>query len=139
MTTPILPTKAQLAAYTYSPATLAADAEVENFLTVTNNYSFILQLIQGFRGGIGQTYEINRVSFTCAATEIVYIGTDSDVTSLIKYLTGTLYGYIYTVTIPQFSAGDNPIITAWVPTTTTGYYIPNGANHNKTCIKVAWA
>ena len=142
MTTPILPTKSQLVAYTYSPAQLIADQQVETFLSVTNNYQFVLQLIQAFRGGVSQTYDINMVTYTSTPTSFVYFGTPSDVQTLIIYLTGTLYGYSYTVSTPTYYAqqGSTPAYLTWDPVTSgVGLALTMGANNHKNCILIAWA
>jgi len=142
MTTPILPTKAQLVAYTFSPAQLIADAQVENFLSVTNNYQFVLQLIQAFRSGTSQTSDINGVIYTSSATSFVYFGVPSDVQNLIIYLTGSLYGYLYTVSTPTYYAkvGSTPAYLTWTSVTSgVGLALTIGANSGKNCILIAWA
>jgi hypothetical protein len=82
MTTFILPTKTQIQGYTASPAQLLRDATVETFLSVTNQYDFLLQLNQQWRAGA--------TSFT------YYNQSPSQMTLLNTYLTDTSYGYNYT-------------------------------------------
>ena len=143
MTTPILPTKAQLAAYTYSPAQLITDAQVEEFLSETNNYQFVLQLIQAFRGGVAQSYNINNVTVSTSTTSFIYIGTASDVNYLKTILSEPAYGYSYTVTTAVYVA---PVSTPTpIPAsvtmngTGTPFVITIGENAGKSCIQVSWA
>jgi hypothetical protein len=139
MTTPILPTKSQLAAYTYSPAQLIADAVVEQFLSVTNNYDFILKLIQAFRGGLAQSYNINGVTVISSVTSFIYIGASTDVNYLNTVL-GPAYGYTVTTAVYTPGVTSPAVIPATVTMDGTGtpFAITLGPNAGKSCILVAW-
>lgn len=143
MTTPILPKKSALAAYTFSPAELNADEEVETWLTNPvglggNNYDFVLKLIRAFRDGSSHTYDIDGVDTIVPATGFMYISDATTITTLISYLTGTLYGYLYTVDeLTKSRIGD--VVTYSYQTATTGYLIESGPNAGKRCIRVSWA
>ena len=136
MPTPILPTKAQLAGYTYSPATLNADEEVETYLTVTNNYDFVLKIIQAFRDGTTHNYNIDGLIVTAPATSFIYISDATTIANLIVYLTQDLYGYKYTVSM--FSIVAAGLASTYIPATGTGYSITLGPNTGKKCILVSW-
>ena len=83
MTTCILPTRAVLAGYRFSPIDLNKDAVVEHFLTVTNNYDFLLKLMDTLRNGITASFNYTSDLETC------------------QYLMSYLTEYGYTVT-PEF-------------------------------------
>ena len=82
MTTCILPTRAVLAGYRFSPIDLNKDAIVERFLTVTNNYDFLLKLMDTLRNGITASFNYTSDLETC------------------QYLMSYLTDYGYTVTPP---------------------------------------
>ena len=117
MTTCILPTKTALAAYKFSPIQLNLDAEVETFLTVTNDYDFLLELMSALRAG--------------ESTSFTYISTELHCQYLMYYLTQAQFGYEYTVT-PTYDTGLTLSNQAPTP-------ISSGANAGKFSIIVAWA
>ena len=87
MTTCILPTKTAIATYEFTPIQLNRDAEVERFLTQTNNYDFLLKLMKTLRDG--------------KATSFEYISDLSTCQFLMYYLTQPEFGYAYDVS-PTF-------------------------------------
>ena len=105
MTTCILPTKAVLAGYKFSPIELNQDAVVETFLTVTNNYDFLLKLMNALRTGLDTSFTYTSDQETC------------------QYLMAYLTDYGYTVT-PAFNT-ETPILEQ-APSrvgSTNNYYI----------------
>ena len=105
MTTCILPTKAVLAGYKFSPIELNQDAVVETFLTVTNNYDFLLKLMNALRKGLTTSFTYTKDLETC------------------QYLMAYLTDYGYAVT-PEFDES-KPILEQ-VPSrvgSTNNYYI----------------
>ena len=139
MTTPFLPTKAQLLAATFSPSQVVLDGIVENFLIQTNAYSFIGQLSTAFRSGQSQTYPAATLglgsSLTTSATSFIYISDATTIGLLINYLTNAIYGYNYTVS--TWTAGSPG---SWTSVTSgSGTAISGGVNDRKQFILVAWA
>jgi hypothetical protein len=133
MTTPILPTRTQLAQLAFSPSQLILDKEVETFLTVTNNYRFLLALMAAFRSGISQTTTYNSATQTGTNTSVIYRDVTAHIELLVRYLTDPQYGYTYTV-----SAHNG---TAWTAIT-SGSGTPilvNGNASGDSFILVAWA
>ena len=138
MTTPILPTKAKLRDYSFSPAELNADAAVETWLTTVNDYDFVLKLIQAFRDGSTHSYDIDSKTVITPATSFIYISDATTISTLITYLTDAAYGYNYTVNM--FSAVNNyPTPSTYITATGSGYGILSGPNAGKKCILVSWA
>jgi hypothetical protein len=82
MTTCILPTRTVLAGYRFSPIDLNKDAVVERFLSVTNNYDFLLKLMTALRTGLDTSFTYTKDIETC------------------QYLMAYLTDYGYTVTPP---------------------------------------
>jgi len=117
MPTCILPTKTAIANYAVTPVQLKLDAVVETFLTVTNNYKFLLQLMSTLRAG-DYTY-------------MVYVDDLATCQLLMLYLTQPQYGYSYTVT-PNYNTSVATNLQAPTP-------ISDGINAGKYSITVAWA
>lgn len=87
MTTPILPTKEALVAYTLKPSELIADRELEDWFAAGDNntrYLYITQIMQAWRSGSSST-----VFSRPEATELL---------ELKPYLEA--YSYIVTITNP---------------------------------------
>jgi hypothetical protein len=148
MTTPILPTKTQLAAQIYSPADLIRDADVETFLSVTNNYDFILKLMQAYRSGQAISYNIDNKTYITNTTEFVYFATNAHVSVILEYITAPHYKYLYTAKIPVITSQSNTV--AWTTISypdylvgsqsyAGGFEVTSGPNTGKYCILVSWA
>lgn len=142
MATPILPTKNRLRDYSFSPAQINADAEVESWLTSPsgNNYDFILKLIQAFRSGQRASWANTGVSPTTDATftEFVYFCDLSTLNLLIVYLTNVDYGYGYIVKVAKGSSWEART-TAISTTPTNSYVLLTGTQSGKYALLVSWA
>jgi hypothetical protein len=143
MATPILPTRTKLRDYSFSPAQLVADAEVEAWLTAPtgNNYDFILELIQAFRSGARASWANTGVTPTtdAAFTEFVYFCDLPTLNTLIDYLTNVTYGYLYTVKVAKTSVGWETRTTAISTTPSNSYVLVTGTQSGKYALLVSWA
>ena len=138
MPTPILPTKVQLAGLQFTPKQLVADAEVEQYLTVTNNYDFILKMIAAYRSGLVASWAGTNVTGTPTYTEFVYFCDLATLNALIVFLTNVDYGYGYTVKVAKGTAWETA--TSPIATTPTDLYaIASGAQIGKYALLVSWA
>ena len=134
MTTPILPTKTVLSTTAFTPAQMNYDKEVEDFLSVTNKYDFLLQLMAAYRASAPSSVTINSNRVILPATSIAYLSDSATISSLVVYLTEAKYGYGYTVTMPADASA-----TSFIPATGSGFTITSGPNAGKHCILVSWA
>ena len=140
MPTPILPTKTQLKELVFTPKQLIADDEVEQFLTVTNEYDFILGLITAYRSGAKASWADTGVTTGAETyTEFVYFGTLTTVNTLINFLTHADYGYGYTVKIARDTAWEARTTAISVTTESDPYKLLTGPNINKYALLVSWA
>jgi hypothetical protein len=112
------------------------DSEAEAFLSVTNNYRFLLALMAAFRSGRPQTTQFNGTTQVSTVTSFIYRDTTNHIGLLVNYLTNTAYGYNYTVS--AWSGAPTP---AWTPITSgsgTGIDF-NGSATGDSFVLVAWA
>ena len=142
MPTPILPTKTQLATLAFTPQQLVADAEVEQYLTVTNNYDFVLQLMAQYRSGLPASWTGTGVTVTPALrpthTEFVYFCSVVDLNQLINYLTHVDYGYGYVARVAKGTVWETR--TAGIDISVSDdYIISTGAQLGKYALLVSWA
>ena len=101
MTTPVLPTKAQLLAYTLTPTLLIRDAEVETFLIQTDKCAFLQRLFSAWRSG---------------ASDVTYTASEEIITQLYEYLTNPTYGYSYLVPNgiePALGGKSKIVVSGW--------------------------
>ena len=140
MPTPILPTKTQLAGLQFTPKQLVADKTVEEYLTITNNYDFILKLIAQYRSGARASWAGTGVTPDASTyTEFVYFCDLDTLNLLIEYLTNVDYGYGYVVKVAKTSVGWETRTTAISVTPSDSYILPTGNNAGKYAMLVSWA
>jgi hypothetical protein len=141
MATPILPTRTKLRDYSFSPAQINADAQVESWLTTVNDYDFVLKLIQAFRSGNRASWANTGVTPTtdAAFTEFVYFCDLTTLNTLIDYLTNVTYGYLYTVKVAKTSFGWETRTTPISITPTDTYILTTGTQSGKYAMLVSWA
>ena len=143
MPTPILPTKSQLKELVFNPRKLVADAEVEDFLTVTNMYDFVLDLITAYRSGAKASWadtdidlEVELTSPTY--TEFVYFCNLATANSLINFLTHVDYGYGYTVKIAKGTAWEARTTSVTLSPPSDPYILVTGAHSGEYALLVSW-
>jgi hypothetical protein len=143
MPTPILPTRAQLRDLVFTPRQLVADAAAEQFLTVTNNYDFVLELITAYRSGALATWADTAIDLEVELTspthtEFVYFSDLATANSLINFLTHVDYGYAYTVKIAKGTAWEARTTAVTLSPPTDPYILVGGAHDGEYALLVSW-
>ena len=142
MPTPILPTKTQLKELVFNPRKLVADAEVEDFLTITNEYDFVLKLITAYRSGAKASWADTGIDITVEETiptytEFVYFCDLNTLNALIVFLSHIDYGYNYTVKVAKGTSWEARTTVISI-TPSDDYVLVDGAHEDEYALLVSW-